>query len=99
MAKNEDHDAVILYLPLLVIDCYWCGFGRIQDRFDLIIPPSRIANISMGSIGLYPLGIKKVGRVTSVGTIIVKNHARRGFREKNLQNKDTVKSLGPSGLE
>jgi len=24
MAMHEDHDPVILYLPLLVIDCNWC---------------------------------------------------------------------------
>ena len=34
MAMNEDHDPVILYLPLLVIDCNWCGHGKMQDRFD-----------------------------------------------------------------
>jgi hypothetical protein len=44
----------------------------------------------MGSIGLYPLGIKKAGRVTSVGTIIVKNHARRAILEKNLENSDLL---------
>ncbi len=31
------------------------------DRFDLIIPPSKIANISMGSIGLVSLSMPKVG--------------------------------------
>ena len=36
-------------------DRYRSGFGGIQDRFDLIIPPSKIGNTSMGSIGLvYP---------------------------------------------
>jgi hypothetical protein len=39
-AKNGDVDPVILYLPLLVIDCYWCGFGEIRDKFDSNIPPT-----------------------------------------------------------
>jgi hypothetical protein len=28
-----------LHMFVLVIDCYWCGFGGIQDRVDLRIPP------------------------------------------------------------
>jgi hypothetical protein len=34
MAMNEDYDPVILYLPLLVIGCNWCGHGKMQDRLD-----------------------------------------------------------------
>jgi hypothetical protein len=44
MAKNEDRDPLILYLLPLVMDCYWCGFGRIRDKFDLIITLDEIAN-------------------------------------------------------
>jgi len=28
-------------------------FGRMQDRFDLIVLPSKIASTTMGSMGLY----------------------------------------------
>ena len=34
--------AVILYLSVLVIDCYSRGFGGIQDRFDLINPADKL---------------------------------------------------------
>lgn len=37
-----------------------CGFGGTQDRFDLIIPPDKIANISVGAMGLVPIWVLKV---------------------------------------
>jgi hypothetical protein len=36
-----------------------CGFGGIRDRFDLIIPPDKIANILTGSIELVPITVLK----------------------------------------
>jgi hypothetical protein len=36
------------------------------DRIDLIIPPSKIANISMGLIGLVSLSMPKVGCQTNL---------------------------------
>jgi len=36
------------------------------DRFDLINPPSKIANIAMGSIGLVSLLMPKVGCLTNL---------------------------------
>jgi hypothetical protein len=34
-----------------------------QDRFDLIIPPGKIANISMDSMKLVPISMLKVVEV------------------------------------
>jgi hypothetical protein len=42
--KNQNYVLeCFLHMSVLVIDCYWCAFGEIQDRFDLRIPPDRIA--------------------------------------------------------
>jgi hypothetical protein len=42
--KNQNYVyEYFLHMFVLVIDCYWCGFGGIQDRVDLRIPPDRIA--------------------------------------------------------
>jgi hypothetical protein len=56
-------------------------FGGMQDRFDLIIPPGKRGNISMGSIGLVP-----ISDLGNMWTVIVRKGRRRGIREKNLQN-------------
>jgi hypothetical protein len=37
-AQNENWSPVILDMYVLGIDCYWHGFGGIQDRFDSEIP-------------------------------------------------------------
>jgi hypothetical protein len=42
--KNQNYVyEYFLHISVLVIDCYWCGFGGIQDRVDLRIPPDIIA--------------------------------------------------------
>jgi hypothetical protein len=42
------------------------GFGGTQDRIDLIIPPRKIGNISVGSIGLVSISVLKVGCSTDL---------------------------------
>ena len=47
--KNQNYVfEYFLHMSVLVIDCYWCAFGEIQDRFDLRIPPYRITYILTG---------------------------------------------------
>jgi hypothetical protein len=63
-----------------------------QDRFDLITPPSKIGNTSMGLIGLVYLYISvlKVTFVHPLGLILLENHGPRGTRWKKLQNLDSI---------
>jgi hypothetical protein len=48
------------------------GFGGIQDRFDLIMPPGKLANIITDSMGLVSLSVLK-NRLRHLWTVIVKN--------------------------
>jgi hypothetical protein len=60
------------------------GFGGIRDRFDSIIPPDKIANISTGSIGLIRMSMLKVGWVICRLLLLEKTGPEGS--EKNLQN-------------
>jgi hypothetical protein len=55
-----------------------------QDRFDLKIPPDKIAIISMGSIGLVPISVLKVGSVTC-GLLLLENKDPEGFERKTFR--------------
>ena len=39
-------------MAMLALEFYpECGFSGIRDRFDFIIPPTRIASLFAGSVG------------------------------------------------
>jgi hypothetical protein len=64
--RDPDKLHAPLSIPYFLKECtkkdrYWSGFGGIRDRFDLIIPPGKMTNMSMGSIGLVPISVLKVG--------------------------------------
>lgn len=60
------------------------GFGGMQDRFDLIFPPTRIADILTGSIGLVSVSVPKVGLVIC-GLLLLGKEGPESY-EKKLQN-------------
>src|SRR5688500_13164778 len=43
--QNEKLTCTYIHKSVLIIDCHWHGSGGTQDRFDLIMPPTRIANM------------------------------------------------------
>ena len=38
--QNEKLPCSHIHKSVIIIDCHWHGFGRIVDRFDLIIQPA-----------------------------------------------------------
>jgi hypothetical protein len=70
--------------------------GGIQDRFDLIIPPGKIAKILTGLMELVPISVLKEQVGSSVGTVIVRKHGHRGFERKTFR---TWTQLSMKGLK
>jgi hypothetical protein len=38
----------------------WQGFSGMGDRFDFVIPPTRIASLSAGSVVLAPITVLRI---------------------------------------
>ena len=43
--QNEKLTCTYIHKSVLIISCHWHGFGGTRDRFDVIIPTDRIADI------------------------------------------------------